>query len=55
MLKNQLIREIQLSGISEKKLFLDLNTSKFGEMAIIEGPQRTSGLISMFGDFRKFK
>lgn len=38
-----------------KKLFLDLNKSKFGKMAIVEGPQRTSGLILMFGGFRKFK
>lgn len=29
--------------------------SKFGKMAIVEGPQRTSGLVIMFQDFRKFK
>ena len=38
-----------------KKLFLDLNMRKNGEMAIVEGPERTSGQISMFWDFRKFK
>lgn len=39
----------------EKKLFLDLNMSKIGEMALIEGPERASGPIPMFWDFQKFK
>lgn len=39
----------------EKKLFLDLNMSKIGEMVLAEGPERASGLIPMFWDFQTFK
>lgn len=39
----------------EKQLFVDLNISKIGEMALVAGPERASGLIPMFWDFQKFK